>query len=97
MKTRCSQVAQTTLGVSFEDWKHRPVYKVQCFTYKAAAELCGLALSAGSGCRCLSDQGANALQGFRKLAAYRDNEANALRTRVAHHIKSMSREAALMV
>ena len=96
--THCiARVAQTRLGLSFEQWKHRPVFKVQCQTYKIAASLSGLTQSVGCGSRTLSGPNASALQGFRMLAPYRDQEANALRLRVARHIKAMRREAALLV
>ena len=92
-----SKVAQTTIGISFDQWKKRPVFKAQCRTYKVAAELCGLTQIHGCGSRTLSGPHAKALQGFRQLAAYRDEEANALRHRVASHIKAQRRESALMV
>ena len=96
--TNCTaRVAQTKLGISFEQWKNRPVFKAHCRTYKIAAELCGLTQSVGCGSRTLSGEHATALQGFRRLAAFRDPGANALRLRVARHIKEQRRESALMV
>ncbi|CAN7582730.1 hypothetical protein [Acidovorax delafieldii] len=97
MTKSIARVAQTKLGISFEEWKNRPVFKTHCRTYQIAARLCGLTESVGCGSRTLSGEHATALQGFRQLAAYRDHEANALRSRVARHIKELRRESALMV
>lgn len=92
--THCiARVAQTKLGISFDQWKYRPVFKVQCQTYTIAASLCGLTQTVGCGSRTLSGLHSVALQGFRMLAPYRNQEANALRLRVARHIKAMRREA----
>ena len=94
---RClGRVAQSALGIGFEQWKQRPVFKVQCLTYKAAAELCGLK-SIGCLPQGLTGPYAQALQGFRMLKPYRCSEANALRLRVARHIKAQRRDSALMV
>lgn len=93
MSNCIARVAQTKLGISFDQWKLRPVFKVHCRTYRTAAELCGLTQSTGCGSRGLSGPHATALQGFRQLAPYRGPEANALRLRVARHIKAMRREA----
>ena len=95
---RCiGRVAQSALGISFDQWRQRTVFKVHCLTYKAAAELCGLTKSSGCGSQTLTGPDAQALQGFRMLKPYRCSEANALRLRVARHIKAQRRESALMV
>lgn len=96
MTKRESQVSQTKLGVSFEQWMRRPVYKVQCFTAALAYELCGIRKAPGQGYVSVLGAKNAGLSKFRCIAPYRDNEANDLRLRVARHVKAMRREAALM-
>lgn len=93
-----SRVAQTKLGISFEEWKRRPVYKVQCFTASIANQLCGLPKSPlGMGMATVLGDSAGGLSTFRCLPSYRDEEGKALRQRVARTIQRMRRESALKI
>ena len=93
--TRCiARSAQAKLDIPFEQWKHRPGFRVHCQTFDIALTLCGLTQSRGFGTRSLFDgPHGTALQYFRMLAPFREPEANELRLRVARHIKAMRREA----
>ena len=93
--TRCiARSAQAKLDIPFEQWKHRPGFRVHCQTFDIAVKLCGLTQSRGFGSRSLFDgPHGTALQYFRMLAPFREPEANQLRLRVARHIKAMRREA----
>ena len=93
--TRCiARSAQAKLDIPFEQWKHRPGFRVHCQTFDIAVKLCGLTQSRGFGTRSLFDgPHGTALQYFRMLAPFREPEANELRLRVARHIKAMRREA----
>ena len=93
--TRCiARSAQAKLDIPFEQWKHRPGFRVHCQTFDIALTLCGLTQSRGFGSRSLFDgPHGTALQYFRMLAPFREPEANELRLRVARHIKAMRREA----
>lgn len=74
---------------SFEEWKNRPVYKVQCMTASVTNELQGLKLIPGRGIASIYDpQKQDALAFFRALKPYRNEAANALRKRVADHIRA---------
>ena len=93
--TRCiARSAQAKLDIPFEQWKHRPGFRVHCQTFDIALTLCGLTQSRGFGTRSLFDgPHGTALQYFGMLAPFREPEANELRLRVARHIKAMRREA----
>ena len=93
--TRCiARSALAKLDIPFEQWKHRPGFRVHCQTFDIALTLCGLTQSRGFGTRSLFDgPHGTALQYFGMLAPFREPEANELRLRVARHIKAMRREA----
>lgn len=98
MSNCISRVAQTRLGISFEEWKRRPVYKVQCFTASIANQLCGLSTPPlGMGLATVLGDSADGLRTFRCLPPYRDDEGKALRLRVARTIQRMRRESALKI
>lgn len=88
------RIAQRQVGMSFEEWKQRPVYKAHCATFKAACALSGLQLAAGEGLATSHPGGATAgLTTFRCLPPFRDAAAIALRARVARHMRDMRRQA----
>lgn len=90
------QKSQAKLAVSYEQWKCRPVFKVQCFTTLIAREICGVSRPDASMASVMGNP-MGGLSNFRCLAPYRDAQANALRRQVAQQIKAMRREAALLI
>ncbi len=85
-------------GMTFQQYMRRPVYKVQCHTMQIAQQLCGLQPQQGKGrMTAMSTSDTDGLTRFRCLPGHRTDAAKALRLRVAHHVKQMRREAALMV
>lgn len=83
-----AKVANMKLGISFDQWMRRPVYKVQCYTASIAHSLCGVKKQPGLGLATFfGTQDATGLTKFRCLKSYRDDAANDLRNRVAQHIK----------
>ena len=86
------KLASTASGMSFEVWKRRPVYKVQCFTADIANQLCGVRLKPGQGIAVvLGVPDAQGLDMFRALAPYRTPAANKLRSRVAERARELRR------
>lgn len=77
------KLASTASGMSFEEWKNRPVYVAQCKTAAIANELCGVKLAHGQGLASILGDDAAGLHTFRALSAYRTPEANKLRQDVA--------------
>ena len=49
MSSLKAKLASTASGMSFEEWKNRPVYKAQCFTASIAHMLCGIHTRPGRG------------------------------------------------
>lgn len=93
-----SRAAQTRLGTSFEEWKRRPIYKVQCLTASIANQMCRLPKPPlGKGMATVLGDSTGGLGTFRYLPPYRDEEGKALRLRVARAIQHMRREAALKI
>lgn len=85
-------------GMTFQQYMRRPVYKVQCHTMQIAQQLCGLQPQQGKGrITALSTSDTDGLTRFRCLPGHRTDAAKSLRLRVAHHVKQLRREAALMV
>lgn len=90
------KLACTASGMGFEAWRQRPVYRVQCVTFRIAQMLCGVALQPGKGrASCFDDPRSAGLDYFRCLSAYRTPQANALRKQVAHYLKLWRRKAGL--
>jgi len=88
-----AKLASTASGMTFEQWKRRPVYVVQCFTARIANELCGIRLLPGQGLALVfGAHGNHGLDTFRALRPYRSQAANALRTRVAAHVRTLRRQ-----
>ncbi len=72
---------------AFDRWMNRPVYKVQCRTFKKALELLNMKVpefSAGQG---LATRGHHLINEFRVLPAYRTPEGRLLRDMVALAVK----------
>ena len=67
---------------TFEAWQNRPVYKVQCYTFRKAKELCGIDPDSN-----LATRGASVFDTFRALPQYRDSYAKTLRGMVALSIR----------
>src|SRR5450830_899857 len=89
-----AKVASTASGMSFEQWKNRPVYKAQCHTESIARQLCGIHLRPGEGLgMVLGERRADGLTLFRCLPPYRDEAAKGLRRRVAEFVLSERRKA----
>ena len=94
MSSLKAKLASTASGMSFEEWKNRPVYKAQCFTASIAHMLCGIHTRPGEGrVSAYGDPGKEGLNLFHCLPPYRNEAAKSLRNRVAHHIKQMRGEA----
>lgn len=88
------RIAQRQVGMSFEEWKQRPVYKAHCATFKAACALSGLQLAAGEGLATShTARATSGLTTFRCLAPFRDAAATALRSKVAQHMRERRRQA----
>lgn len=85
-------------GLSFQEWKRRPAYKVHCFTFAIASELCRVHRRAGTGLvSTLSSGDAGALSLFRALSPHRSAAANQLRDCVAAEVRALRRELLTMV
>lgn len=67
--------------MTFDEWLNRPVYKVQCFTFKLAKELLGLPKGD------FVTTGNHPIVNFRAAPAYRDAKALHLRKTVADIVR----------
>lgn len=98
MKYPQPKLACTSSGLSLQEWKRRPVYKVHCFTFAIASELCGVRRTAAKGLvSTLTSGDADALSLFRALSPHRSAVANQLRDCVAAEVRALRRELLTMV
>lgn len=82
------KLACVAADIGFEAWKKRPVYTVHCATFKMACELCEINVPMDHGlAKRVKDQDSTGLNTFRALRAYRSEQANALRKRVAQAMR----------
>lgn len=90
------KLACTASGLSFEEWKHRPVYRAHCRTTHIARQMCGVDVREGQGyaSRSGGDQGTG-LDTFRALAPYRSAQATRLRAKVAAEVRTQRKEGRL--
>lgn len=69
-------------SMTFHQWLNRPVYKVQCYTFRRAKKLCGIDPNSN-----LATKGASVFNTFRAYPQYRDEYAKVLRSMVALSIR----------
>lgn len=97
MNQHPAKLACTASGMGFEEWRRRPVYRTQCFTFSVARQLCGINLKPGQGlAMAIGDTSGQGLDEFRCLPPFRTEQAKELRDRVAAHIKELRREVAVL-
>lgn len=98
MKPKSPKLACTASGMSFEAWKRRPVFKVHCYTFDIARQLCGVRRRPGEGfVRVHGKPDAQGLVMFRALAPFRTCASQQMRNRVAQHVRALRRELQTMV
>ena len=91
-----AKLASTASGMSFEEWRRRPVYATHCKTFKVAQSLCGIQLGPGLGlATVLNGDDGTGLSTFRCLPAYRTPQGNRLRDAVAKEIRNQRHSRAL--
>jgi hypothetical protein len=89
--TQNRQLACTASGLSFEEWRRRPVYLAHCKTFSVAQALCGIQLLPGQGRATALNGDSMGLSSFRALRPYRTPEGISLRNAVAREIRSQRR------
>lgn len=88
------KLASLASGLSFEDWRRRPVYKAHCNTFSVAQALCGIRLAPGQGLATELHGDSTGLSSFRALRPYRTPEGISLRNAVAREIRNQRRALA---
>lgn len=89
------KLASTASGMSFNDWRRRPVYVAHCKTFAVARVLLGIHLEPGQGLATHLNDDESGLSTFRCLRPYRTPQGNRLRNAVANEIRTQRRNRAL--
>lgn len=97
MKPNAAKLACVSNGLTFEEWRIRPVYRVHCHTFRVARSLLNLPELQGGMVTVYGAADSSGLTLFRALAPYRSQEANALRQRVARHLRANSQHRKMRV